>query len=103
MSAITVRFENAVDPMLVWPFAMDLKKFFVSNWDDEKLEKAHDYIQWLFPNWEKSGSNNKASCLKIAKPDLVKSLTDSLRRYGTSAGEAYPAADAERAYVGARG
>ncbi|MGH9411741.1 MAG: opioid growth factor receptor-related protein, partial [Vicinamibacterales bacterium] len=26
-------------------------------WDDDRLERAHDYIQWLFPTRQPSGVN----------------------------------------------
>jgi len=35
----------------------------ILGWGDEKLEKTHDYIQWLFPLNEDSAYNDKAPVL----------------------------------------
>jgi Opioid growth factor receptor (OGFr) conserved region len=35
----------------------------IQNWSDEKLERTHDYIQWLFPLRERSGFNPGAPVL----------------------------------------
>lgn len=35
-------------------------KDILQNWDDEKLEKCHDYIQWLFPTAQPSQFNSNA-------------------------------------------
>lgn len=47
-------------------------------WDFEKLECAHDYIQWLFPLPEKSGFNPNAP---IVNQEVIQSFqTDSRLR-----------------------
>lgn len=48
-------------------------------WDDEKLERVHDYIQWLFPLTERSAFNAQAPRLR---PDEIESFrrNDALRR-----------------------
>lgn len=35
----------------------------IQNWSDDKLERTHDYIQWLFPLDEPSGFNVEAPVL----------------------------------------
>jgi hypothetical protein len=62
-------------------------------WDFEKLECAHDYIQWLFPLPEKSAYNLDAPVVNEAiiqefqrnpclRQNLLRSLTTMLRFYG---------------------
>jgi hypothetical protein len=35
----------------------------IQNWSDEKLERTHDYIQWLFPLTERSAFNPRVPVL----------------------------------------
>ena len=56
-------------------------------WPDERLERTHDYIQWLFPLRERSGFNVTAPALDDAaiaefwgRPELRKKLHTSFVR-----------------------
>jgi hypothetical protein len=76
-------------------------------WDDDALERVHDYIQWLFPLPEPSRFNDGAPLLSAAdiaafaaRAELSDNLRRSLRRmlafYGFTLGEGprvAPAAD----------
>ena len=44
----------------------------VLQWDDEKLERTHDYIQWMFPTDQESAFNASA-------PDFPEALQVSFR------------------------
>jgi Opioid growth factor receptor (OGFr) conserved region len=57
------------------------------KWDDDRLERVHDYIQWLFPLEEPSLFNDAAPLLTRAdrdafatRPELRENLRRSLRR-----------------------
>jgi hypothetical protein len=65
----------------------------IQAWDYDRLERVHDYIQWLFPLTERSGFNPTAPILdeeQIAafrssdelKARLLKSFEVMLRFYG---------------------
>lgn len=65
----------------------------IQGWDDNRLERVHDYIQWLFPLPERSAFNAAAPVLSpedvtafLQSPPLRRSLLDSfqlmLRFYG---------------------
>jgi hypothetical protein len=58
----------------------------IQSWDDCRLETVHDYIQWLFPLTEGSGSNPNAPVLDDAQiatfrtsDDLKGRLLDSFK------------------------
>ena len=60
----------------------------VYNWTDEKLEFAHDYIQWLFPLKEPSNFNPDAPLLTDedivifkADPELQQAVFQSFHRF----------------------
>jgi hypothetical protein len=59
----------------------------ILDWDDGRLERVHDYIQWLFPLPERSAFNAAAPVLTDAdieafrnQPDLRAALYQALRR-----------------------
>jgi hypothetical protein len=63
------------------------------DWDAERLERVHDYIQWLFPLPEPSAFNPDAPILTASTVEafrvdahlrqrLLRSLTTMLRFYG---------------------
>ena len=39
------------------------------SWDDEKLEKTHDYIQWMFPTDQPSEFNPNAPIISVFEMD----------------------------------
>ena len=56
-------------------------------WPDERLERTHDYIQWLFPLRDRSGFNATAPVLDhaaiaefLGRPELCKKLHTSFVR-----------------------
>jgi hypothetical protein len=52
-------------------------------WDDDRLERVHDYIQWLFPLPERSAFNPAAPVLTDADIEAFRSRADlrtALRR-----------------------
>ncbi len=62
-------------------------------WDDERLEREHDYIQWLFPGRKPSGFNSAAPILDTEtiqafhehvelREKLLRSLDRMLAFYG---------------------
>ncbi|MFE1746394.1 opioid growth factor receptor-related protein [Coleofasciculus sp. H7-2] len=68
------------------------------SWNYEKLERIHDYIQWLFPLKDKSGYNPNALVLDdevvqafrtdaLLKTRLQKSFKIMLRFYGLKCNE----------------
>ena len=65
----------------------------IQQWPDDRLEAAHDFIQWLFPLRDRSGANPDAPVLTGAdiaefrsRPELRETLRSSfvrmLRFYG---------------------
>jgi hypothetical protein len=59
----------------------------ILDWDDDQLERVHDYIQWLFPLPQRSAFNPGAPILTPAdivafrqRPDLHGSLDAALAR-----------------------
>ena len=73
----------------------------IQAWDDDRLERVHDYIQWLFPLPEASGFNPGAPLLTPddvaafrADPALRRALLASLQRmrrfYGLPGSAARP-------------
>ena len=65
----------------------------IQNWDNDRLEYTHDYIQWLFPLREKSRFNPKAPILEqeqinafktdlVLRDNLIKSFINMLKFYG---------------------
>jgi hypothetical protein len=49
-------------------------------WDDERLERVHDYIQWIFPLPERSGANPSAPVLTQASISAVRSTPQMQQR-----------------------
>ena len=47
----------------------------ILKWDDEKLERVHDYIQWLFPLPEPSGFNSNAP--QLSRDDIADFVMDA--------------------------
>jgi len=73
----------------------------IQSWPDDKLERTHDYIQWLFPLFERSGFNMQAPILDAdttnqfrSRPDLRRHLRISMDRmlafYGLEMPSAVP-------------
>ncbi|MET4632485.1 opioid growth factor receptor-related protein [Kaistia defluvii] len=59
----------------------------ILDWDDDQLERVHDYIQWLFPLTERSAFNPGAPILTATdiaafrqRPDLRASLHKAFLR-----------------------
>src|SRR5258706_11889459 len=59
----------------------------ILQWDDARLERAHDYIQWLFPNEVPSPVNPSAPIVTAAhrqafaqRPELRQNLRRALHR-----------------------
>lgn len=59
----------------------------ILRWDDDQLERVHDYIQWLFPLTERSAFNPGAPILTATdiaafrqRPDLQASLHNAFLR-----------------------
>lgn len=59
----------------------------IQDWSDDKLERTHDYIQWLFPLAERSGFNPRAPVLDEntihefdSRPELRANLRTSFIR-----------------------
>ncbi|HEX4064406.1 MAG TPA: opioid growth factor receptor-related protein [Acidobacteriaceae bacterium] len=59
----------------------------ILDWDDDRLEDIHDFIQWLFPLPETSGANPSAPTLDAhtitafhATPEMQQRLRQSLDR-----------------------
>jgi hypothetical protein len=55
----------------------------VLNFDDDRLEEVHDFIQWLFPLPERSGANPSAPVLDEATIDAFRARSElraALRR-----------------------
>jgi hypothetical protein len=59
----------------------------IHRWSDEDLERAHDYIQWLFPLTERSAFNSQAPILDAEvirefrrRPELRQNLRASFVR-----------------------
>lgn len=48
----------------------------ILSWDDDRLERVHDYIQWLFPLPEHSGFNPGAPVLAGADIESFRSRED---------------------------
>jgi len=75
----------------------------ILQWDDEALERVHDYIQWLFPLDEPSGANWLAPVLSrddvaafAADPSLRASLRRAFLRMLTFYGFGMPDGQVER-------
>jgi hypothetical protein len=59
----------------------------ILSWDDSRLENVHDYIQWLFPTFERSAFQPGVPTLTTdvaaefsGNEDLKRRLTESFRR-----------------------
>lgn len=54
----------------------------IVNWDDERLEAVHDFIQWLFPLPERSAANPSAPILEKETIDAFRESAEMQERLG---------------------
>jgi hypothetical protein len=43
----------------------------ILSWSDEQLETTHDFIQWVFPNFEKSKYNSNTPDLTLEEVEAI--------------------------------
>jgi hypothetical protein len=55
------------------------------QFDDDELEYTHDFIQWMFPLKEASGSNFSAPNLRASDVDVIRSSAKCQQNLETSA------------------
>ena len=55
------------------------------QFDDDEIEYTHDFIQWMFPLKEASGSNFSAPNLRASDVDVIRSSAECQQNLETSA------------------
>ena len=55
------------------------------QFDDDEIEYTHDFIQWIFPLREASGSNFSAPTLLVSEVDFIRSSAECQQNLETSA------------------
>ena len=55
------------------------------QFDDDEIEYMHDFIQWMFPLKEASGSNFSAPNLRASDVDVIRSSAECQQNLETSA------------------
>lgn len=55
------------------------------QFDDDEIEYTHDFIQWMFPLKEASGSNFSAPTLLASEVDFIRSSAECQQNLKTSA------------------
>ena len=55
------------------------------QFDDDEIEYTHDFIQWMFPLREASGSNLSAPTLLVSEVEVIRSSAECQQNLETSA------------------